>query len=125
LPEGEHVAQVTPGAPGSIRDYTARRALVAANRRRNRYAPRTSFPFRYGDVVVTRAAAHHPFGRSTHARGYLTHIVDSLFIAWRRGQPIEAGARWRCGAMGHYFTMMDEPTSPVCPACTIERVSRP
>lgn len=115
----------TPGSPFSIPDRTARRALVAANRRRTRYAPRRSFPYRYGDIVVTHARPAHPFGRSTHARGYLTHIVDSLFIAWRRGRFVEAGARWRCGAMGHYFAMMDEPTSPVCPACTIERVSRP
>lgn len=113
---------MTPGAPGTW-NREVWWALNAADRRKG---PRRLMPpYRWGTLYVTEAAPRRPYGRSTHASAYLTHLVVAVYIAWRRGKPVGVLARWRCGAGTPHFRLVDEPDSVVCPACMLERVGRP
>lgn len=116
------IAGCRSGALGSW-DREVWRALHSARftRGRRQWLP----PYRYGPMRVTAAVVRHPYGRSTHASGYLTHLVGAVHIAWLRGRPVGWMAFWRCGARTGRFELCDEPNSPVCPACTIERPGRP
>jgi hypothetical protein len=108
-----------PGAPGTW-DRDIHWAFNVADRRRGprRFVP----PYRWGGILVTEAAAHHPYGRSTHTAGYLTHVVAAVYLAWRGGHLTAAHARWRCGAGTTHFRLVAEPDSVVCPACVLQRV---
>ncbi len=104
-------------------DYDVRHALRAADRRKG---PRNHTPpYKYGPIYVTLGNSHRPYGRGTSDRAYLTHIIGAIYIAWRDGVIAEMCARWRCGGQSFAFRLIDEPDSIVCPACTIERTTRP
>lgn len=107
-----------PGAPGSA-NLDLRRALHAAGRRRfGLTAPYTLYGYR-----VTEAQPNMPWGRSTHARGYLSHAVSMIVIGWRRGRPVGSLVRWRCGGTTACFDLEPEPSGVVCPLCTIDRTT--
>jgi len=82
------------------------------------------FPLRYCGYVVTVAGDTLPWGRSRHSAGYLTHAVDELVMVWRSGRLVTAKVRWRCAASTYTFRLLDEPDSPICPLCTVERHPR-
>lgn len=111
---------MTPGAPGTW-NREVWWAINAASRRNGR---RLVPPYRYGSLWVTGATPRHPYGRSTHASAFLTHLVVAVFMAWRSGRLVGWMARWRCGASTAHFRLVDEPDSVVCPACMIERIGR-
>jgi hypothetical protein len=113
-----------PGAPGTW-NREIHYALTGASWRRVRsWDPVRTFPFRSGAYVVTKATPGLPWGRSLHASGYLTHVVDEILIAWRAGRPVGWKVRWRCGSGTSWFRLLDEPDSTVCPVCLIERPPR-
>lgn len=114
----------SPGRPYSA-DLEVHRALNGATYRRVLARHGFGSPFRRGDVTVIPGLVRHPFGRSTHARGYLTHVVRDVHLAWRRGRLVGVKARWRCGGGSMHFQLGDEPTSPICPVCTIHWPHRP
>ncbi len=74
---------------------------------------------------MTEAVPRLPYGRSTHRTGYLTHLVGSVYVAWRQGVFQAMYVRWRCGGYTLRFRLTAEPDSTVCPACTIDRLPRP
>jgi len=96
-----------------------RRALYAAGMRRFGLTP----PYTLYGYRVTRAYPNMPWGRSTHAMGYLTHAVSLIVVGWRRGRPVGSLARWRCGATTASFQLESEPSGIVCPLCTIDRTT--
>lgn len=98
------------------RDRTTFQALNAISRRRG---PKP--PYTYAGRCVVRGAARLPYGRSTHARGFLTHVVEGVYTAWMSGRLVGMMVRWRCGPMTDRFRLMDEPNSPLCPVCVITR----
>lgn len=102
-------------------------AFNAASRTRTwrRLVPPFTWRTETGNLRITEAESRHPYGRSSHASAYLTHLVAAIYLAWRNGQLVAAYARWRCGAGTRKFRLIDEPESVVCPACTIERIGRP
>ena len=52
-------------------------------------------PFTYHGRRVLKATAHLPYGRSTHARAYLSHAVEGIYTAWLHGDLVAIVARWR------------------------------
>lgn len=112
------------GAPGSW-DRSCHWAFRLADPRRSRYGFTAAVPpyTAYG-VAVTEGRISAPYGRSTHASAYLTHIPRGLLLAWRGGRFRVAQMTWRCGGRTTTFRLLEEPTSTVCPACTIERTPR-
>lgn len=104
-------------------DRPVRWAFAAADRRTG---PRNHEPpFRRDGILVTRAVPNHPFGRSTHTRAFLTHIVAAVYLAWRDGRLAGTHARWQCGGGAYEFRLVAEPDSVVCPACHIVLLPRP
>lgn len=99
------------------------RAFAARKQRRVGQPPR-QFPVYYGDVLITLAHSALPYGRTTGGRGWLTHIVDEVYLFWRRGQVIGSAVRWRCGATSSMFRFVAEPDSTLCVVCPIERPTR-
>jgi hypothetical protein len=90
---------------------------------RDRETRRRRFPFRYSGCLVTLAEHNHPYGRTMSGRGYLTHIVDELYLVWYAGQVVDSAVRWRCGATSRYYNLVDEPESTMCVACPLNRPS--
>lgn len=76
-------------------------------------------PRKVGEFMITAANVKLPYGRSTHQSSYYTHIVRGLLFVWRFGRLEISQARWRCNARTQSFRFMDEPDSPICPACQI------
>lgn len=118
-----------PGAPGSALPMAARRAVTLASGRgrwgiRWRRQAADVFPMRINGYLIALGAPRFPWGRSLHTSGYLTHAVDELYLIWQHGTVLGACARWRCNAQTYRFRLLDEPDSPICPLCTIERVPR-
>jgi hypothetical protein len=108
-----------------MRDIEARRALNrfslpnqhrTGRSARNLVAPGYSFGY-YVGVAETDL----PYGRSTHRSGYLSHLVRGILLVWKKGKLLESQARWYCGGRSESFTLLQEPNSPICPACKIER----
>lgn len=117
------------GAPGSALPLPARRAVTTAAERgrwglRWHRFDRDVFPVRANGYTVTLGAASQPWGRSTHASGYLSHAVDEMYLVWRRGALLGGAVRWRCGARSWTFRLLEEPDSIVCPLCTVQRMPR-
>jgi len=107
-----------PGARGTWnRDLHF--ALHAAGRRRHGLTP----PYRSRGYLVLAADHRAPWGRSTHASGYLSHAVSLVVVAWRGGRVAGGLARWRCGAATRHFRLEMEPSGPICPLCTIDRTT--
>lgn len=111
-----------PGAPGTWhRDVwfaLNRSARVGAGTGRHRW--RHDPPFRYRgslDLLVTAGIPNRPYGRSTAGKAYLTHLPHTVLFAWHRGHLVGRMVAWWCGARTAYFTMQDEPTSPLCVPC--------
>lgn len=78
-------------------------------------------PYTSYGYTIRSGVARQPWGRSTHARGYLSHVVRQVMIAWRSGQFRGAVAQWRCGSSTRFFELEAEPSGPICPLCTLER----
>lgn len=98
------------------RDRATYRALNAMSRRRG-----PTPPYTYAGRRVTRGSTRLPYGRSSHARGFLTHVVEGVYMAWMAGELAGTMVRWRCGPMTDRFRLLDEPSSPLCPVCMITR----
>jgi len=79
---------------------------------------------RYEQFLITLGEHNLPYGRTTSGRGYLTHIVDEVYLLWRHGSYRGAIVRWRCGATSRMFRLLDEPESTLCAVCPIERPPR-
>jgi hypothetical protein len=82
-------------------------------RARWRLAP----PFNYGGLRITAGEPRLPWGRSRHARSYLTHMPVAILFAWRKGALAGHVVVWKCGARTAYFMLLDEPNSPICGMC--------
>lgn len=108
------------GAPGTW-NRELHWAFSAAGRRR--WAVPTPFTM-YG-YRITESIPKLPWGRSTHAAGYLSHGVRVVYLGWRRGRFVGAQARWRCGAETRWFRLEAEPSGPHCPLCLIDRKGDP
>lgn len=108
-----------PGSPGTwdreIWWALNRAARVGAPTGKNRW--RIKPPFRYGSLLVVAGEPRMPYGRSTHTRGHLTHMPHTVLFAWRGGVLRGRMIAWHCGARTAYFRLVDEPDSPICPAC--------
>lgn len=74
--------------------------------------------------VVYPARSRRPYGRSTHGGSELTHVVDGVFIAWRRGRMIGSIARWRCRNRTEQFALLAEPVGDMCMACASLTIGR-
>lgn len=74
-------------------------------------------PFNYGTLHITAGIPRLPWGRSTHGRGYFSHMPIAILFAWRRGVLVGRMVAWQCGARTAYFRLIDEPDSPVCAMC--------
>jgi hypothetical protein len=113
-----------PGAPGTW-DREMWWALNAVTlpgmARAGRHRWRLVAPITHRGFRITVAAVRHPYGRSTHASAYLSHILAGVLLVWRSGVLRGAQARWRCGARTIHFRLLDEPDSVICPACKIDR----
>lgn len=118
----------TPGAPGTwSRDvWFALNRAARVGRGQGRHRWRLAPPFRYNhggwdglnrNLMVTAGTPRLPYGRSTHARGYMTHLPHTILFAWHEGLMVGRMMAWHCGARTAYFTLADEPTSPLCPMC--------
>lgn len=107
-----HRATVRVSHPSQNMTGRARYNLVAPVRRRGWHSE-----YYYVSVGHT----DKPYGRSTHTSGYLSHLVLGVLMVWQSGQFVGAIAIWRCSSRSTSFRLIDEPDSPVCPACTIER----
>lgn len=118
-----------PGAAGTY-DQPVRWAFSAAmyrRRRGHRGPPPTAAPGRVialNGVTVFRSSRAAGYGESTHARGYLTHLVEAVYTAWRRGRLCGVMVRWLCGGSTIWFRLSDEAEGPLCPLClaTVGRV---
>lgn len=75
-------------------------------------------------VTVYRSRRCLPYGESTHARGYLTHIADAVYTAWRGGRMVGQMVRWWCSSTTTLFRLSSEASGPLCPMC-VAAVSRP
>jgi hypothetical protein len=107
-------------------DIETRRALNAAAGGHHTHKRTTPGPvIRWEGRIVHLARAKQPYGRSTHARGYLTHVCGPLYLAWRRGRHVGAMVRWRCGGTTNHFVLLAEPNSPLCPICVALTVRSP
>lgn len=118
-----------PGAPGSWnRDvhFALNRAAVPGTYRPGKSwgACRIEPPFERHGVLVTYAVPRLPWGRSTHAGAYLTHAVAGIFVAWRGGRPVGWQARWKCSPGTAHFRLLEEPNSPICALCTLDRTTQ-
>lgn len=103
-----------------------RRALNAAARGHHAHKRRTPGPvIRWEGHTVNLAQHRQPYGRSTHGRGYLTHVAGALYLAWRRGRYAGALIRWRCGGTTNHFQLLGEPNSPLCPICVAIAMRNP
>lgn len=107
-----------PGAPGTW-DREIYRALHAARvgKPNGRHRWKLDTPFHYSGILVTKAEPRLPWGRSTHGRGHLSHMIAAVLMAWQDGKLIGHMTAWHCGARTAYFRLIDEPDSPICPAC--------
>jgi hypothetical protein len=76
-------------------------------------------PIKVREFMITVGVSHKPYGRSTHQSSYYSHITRGLLFVWHRGRLQLVQVRWRCNARTQTFRLMDEPDSPVCPACQI------
>lgn len=116
VPYGQHPS---PGAPYTwSRDvYRALNCLAGRGRWRDRQT------FTHEGMVIVPARPNHPYGRSTGRNAYLTHVPRDVYIAWRRGVVVGHVIAWRCGARTAYFRFIDEPDSPICPVCLIDRTN--
>jgi hypothetical protein len=83
-----------------------------------------TFPARIGPYLVTLGHIELPWGRSTHGTGYLTHVPDEALLIWRRGVLLDTRLRWRCGGHSWKPRLLDEPDSPICPLCVLDRTRR-
>lgn len=97
---------------------------VPGQARTGRHRWRLVAPVNYRGFRISVAATGLPYGRSTHGRAYLTHIVAGVLLVWQRGTLRGAQVRWRCGGRTVHFRLTDEPDSVVCPACTLQRPGR-
>jgi hypothetical protein len=107
-----------PGAPGTWQRevfFALHAARVGEPYGRNKY--RMPAPFTSRGIRVIEARFDLPYGRSTGRNAFLTHMPRALFLAWRRGQLAGHMVAWWCGSRTAYFQLLDEPTSPTCPAC--------
>lgn len=109
-----------PGARGTWDRQLWRAVAYAGSRRFGRTPPYVS-----QGLLILRAEPRMPWGRSTHASGYLSHGVGLLTTAWCGGRFRGAAVRWRCGAQTLHFRLEAEPSGPVCPLCLVERPGRP
>lgn len=107
---------VRPGAPYSA-NLDAYRALNQATWRISGALPYTST--RTG-ITVLPARPRRPYARSTHARGYLTHVVNRLVVAWRNGAICGYKVIYRCGGHSNHVELLHTSSLPLCPLCTIE-----
>lgn len=103
-----------PTPPRSDIDTT--RALNAASRHRPKATGDGRVVLLYGRSVH-HATPNRPYGRSTHARGYLTHIATRMYVAWMTGRHVGHMVWWRCGGSTQHFVLLAEPNSPLCPVC--------
>jgi hypothetical protein len=105
-----------PTSPRSDIDTT--RALNAAGR-----CGHAKFRRTHGHIItwygraVYYARPKMPYGRSTQARAYMTHLTTHGYIAWRGGRAVGAMVWWRCGGSTQHFELLAEPSSPLCPVC--------
>lgn len=104
-----------PTPPRTDRDTT--RALHAASRGHAKHKATHGPVIDWCGRTVYKAQPRQPYGRSTHARGYLTHLTTHLYIAWRHGALVGQLVRWRCGGSTEHFVLLAEPNSPLCPVC--------
>jgi hypothetical protein len=74
---------------------------------------------RQNGVTVYRSARCLPYGESTHARGYLTHIADAVYTAWRGGRLVGQMVRWWCSSTTTLFRLAGEASGPLCPVCVV------
>ena len=105
------------------RDIETARALNIAARR-SRFKPTRGPIFEHAGRTVYLGEATRPYGRSINAQGYLTHCTGRVYLAWIRGRLVGQLARWRCGGGSMTFTLLDEPTSPMCAVCFALTVGR-
>jgi hypothetical protein len=107
-------------------DIETVRALYGASRCRARWRTTRIGPVyeRLGRTVYY-ARPNRPYGRSTQARAYLTHIPAHVYVAWRGGRIVGQLVRWRCGGDSKSFEFTVEPTSPLCPVCLAGAIGRP
>lgn len=105
-------------------DLDTTRALVAASRGHAKYKATRGPVIDWCGRTVYKAEPRQPYGRSTHAKGYLTHLNAHLYIAWRQGKPVGQLMRWRCGGSTQHFVLLAEPTSPLCPVCVAMLIGR-
>jgi hypothetical protein len=98
-------------------DVEVTRALNAASRGHARWRRTEGRIIDWYGVSVYYAKPNQPYGRSTQARGYLTHLVAHGYLAWRSGRLAGQMIRWRCGGSTQHFVLLGEPNSPLCPVC--------
>jgi hypothetical protein len=118
VPYGQHPH---PGAPGTWQREVYWALFRAQFSDRYNVRRGVPLPYSYQGMRVLRADPRHPYGRSTGKNAFLTHIPVGIAIAWRRGRVVGHMVQWRCGARTVYFRLMDEPESPFCPVCLMNR----
>lgn len=118
-----------PGSPGSVRDRETRWALYAATYRRKRGMYGVPTADRKPGVLLTQngrtvvlANPRKPYGRSTHGRATLTHLVREVLLAYRSGQLAGALATWWCGSHTPHFRLDDEAPGPLCLVCQVNAI---
>jgi hypothetical protein len=119
---GQHPSPGTPGTWDREIWWVLNRSARVGNpvgRNRWRLAP----PFTMHGLRVTAGQPRKPYGRSTGKNSYLSHLPTTVLFAWRDGQLVGHMVAWRCGARTAYFRLIDEPDSPICPVCLIDRSS--
>lgn len=84
----------------------------------------TSAPCKSNGHWIGVAETEMPYGRSLHTSAYLTHAVKGILLAWKDGVLVDSQIRWRCGSRSRTFVLLNEPTSVICPLCTIVRLPR-
>lgn len=111
-----------------IVDYELRRALnwrmLPNQENAGRHIFRIAAPGMSNGFYISVGETDIPYGRSVHTSAYLTHVVKGVLLAWKRGKLRGSQVRWRCGATSNKFILLNEPTSVICPACTLIRVPR-
>lgn len=100
--------------------WALNRAAQVGNPSAGRNKWRLPAPFKYNDFVVYPATPRLPYGRSTHARSYLTHASRAVLLAWHRGALVGHVMAWWCGSRTSLFRLLDEPDSPICQMCILK-----
>lgn len=120
---GQHPA---PGSRGTWQRevFWALNTAARVGRGTGRHRWKFATPFSYGGMRITAGEPRMPYGRSTAKNSYLTHVPRVILLAWRSGELVGHMVAWRCGARTAYFRLIDEPDSPFCPVCLIDRPPR-